>query len=122
MTPPERRFAAAPRIFADLTARAGNGSLVTYAEFARANDLGAPIGLSWVLMPLLRWCEARRLPPLPIIVVRRRDRRPSGPYAQELIAADTARVFGHRWALVPPPAPSELAAEAPLRLPRSLAP
>ncbi len=103
------RFAVAPAVFADLAGRAARCERVTYGTFAGALGLGAPIGLSWILMPLLLWCEARGLPPLPILVVRSRDGRPSGPYDEARIPADTDRVFGHAWDREVPPTPDELA-------------
>jgi hypothetical protein len=114
------RFSAAPDIFHYLTRCAARGERVAYSNFAFDLGLGSPRGLGWLLTPLLRWCEVRGLPPLPIIVVRRADGLPSGGFDRNTIAAETARVFAFDWPTVTPPSAVELAAFARPRLPGGL--
>lgn len=115
------RFTCASHVFERLTDRASRRSLITYADFAFEAGLGSPRNLGWLLTPLWEWCRASGLPPLPIIVVRRSDGLPSGGYDRETIAAETARVFDHRWNAVAPPSAADLAAFALPRLPFALA-
>lgn len=94
--------------FAFLAGLATRRERVSYADFAFALGLGSPRGLSWLLGPLLRWCAAEGLPPLPIIVVRRSDGLPSGGYDPATVEAETLRVFDREWATVRPPDASDL--------------
>ena len=87
---------------------AGRRERIAYADFAFELGLGSPRGLGWLLTPLLDWCRATDLPPLPIIVVRRADGLPSGGYGPDTIAAETQRVFDHDWRAVTPPEAADL--------------
>ena len=98
----------APAAFALLTRLAAGRERIAYSDFAFNLGLGSPRGLSWLLGPLLRWCDAEGLPPLPIIVVRRSDGRPSGGYDPAMIGDETARVFDYRWRDVRPPIAADL--------------
>lgn len=114
------RFAAASDTFTLLVGHAALRQRITYADFADSLGLGSPRNLGWLLTPLLDWCRAGELPPLPIIVVRRADGLPSGGYDPELIARETERVFDCEWSALEPPGPMDLAAFALPRFPVSL--
>jgi hypothetical protein len=109
-TAPTRLDATATPAFALLAGLASRGERMTYADFAFALGLPSPRNLGWLLGPLLGWCRAGDLPPLPIVVVRRADGRPSGGYEPGEVAAETARVFAFDWSTVAPPTAAELAA------------
>lgn len=114
------RFASAPAAFALLADHAARRRSIAYADFADRLGLGSARQLGWLLNPLLEWCRERRLPPLPIIVVRREDRLPSGGYNLRTVAAETARVFDHPWAGEIPPTADDLSRFALPRLPGGL--
>src|SRR3954451_11005152 len=103
------RVSTAAAVFDFLTRLATRQQRVSYGDFAHHLGLGSPRGLGWLLTPLLRWCEARGLPPLPIIVVRRADGLPSGSYEPDTIKPETERVFTFEWTAVSPPSAAELA-------------
>lgn len=87
---------------------AGRRERIAYADFAFELGLGSPRRLGWLLTPLLDWCRADGLPPLPIIVVRRADGLPSGGYDLDMVASETKSVFDHDWWVVTPPGAADL--------------
>ena len=90
-----------------LIAQVRRGTTVTYGDFARSLGV-TPIGMGFYLMPVLNWCRYMEHPELPIIVVNKRTKRPSGPYVERVIGPETVRVFIFDWGSIERPSADEL--------------
>jgi hypothetical protein len=85
------------RAWAALATFASMRVLPTYKQVANLADSGDPQGISWVLDPIYKYCVARHLPPLTIIVVRADEARPSVEYPGPELPRQLARVFEFDW-------------------------
>ena len=92
---------------------AEKGNVTTYTEIAEAVGFGSS-RLSRQLEPIYRYCMAKGLPPLTILVVEKRTRKPSPGAFEEFSDAQAKRelqkVYRKNWAAVRLPTVEELQA------------
>jgi hypothetical protein len=92
-----------------LIAAARQRQVLTYKIVSEVTG-AFPAGLGTVLGHLMRWCAARNLPPLTVLVVQTGTGKPGeGLVTSRDFDADRERVFEFEWYRIKPPLPEELA-------------
>jgi hypothetical protein len=94
-----------------LIAQAHVGEPITYSELS-VLMLGKrlPRSPAMRLGQLLTYCKERGLPPLPVIVVTKKTKKPApdAPYNPSAVPSDMRRVFAFDWFGIHPPTEDDL--------------